>query len=119
MVTWADRLVLYALLGLGVVLLATTGSGGSARTAHIEGASTDEVASLREDATFEIPGPLGTTVVAVEDGAARIVSSPCPHDVCVGMGAVDAPGQAVVCVPNRVVVTVDGGGDPPADAVTR
>ena len=37
----------------------------------------------------------------------------------VKMGAVRTPGRAVVCVPNRVVVTVLGDGPTPTDAVTR
>ena len=119
MVTWADRIVLYVLLGLGIVLLAATGSGGEGGRVRIEGDATEEVASLREHGTFEVDGPLGTTVVVVEDGSARIVSSPCPHGTCVRMGEVRGAGEAVVCVPNRVVVAIEGGADAATDAVTR
>jgi len=119
MVTGADRLVLYALVGLAVVLFVAGGAGGAGSKVRIRGEAFEEVAPLRERATFEVEGPLGTTVVVVEDGAASIVSSPCPHRVCVGMGAVNSDGQAVVCVPNRVVVTIEGSGPAPTDAVTR
>jgi len=119
MVTGADRLVLYVLLGLAAVLFAAGGAGGTGTDVRIRGESFEQVAPLHERATFEVEGPLGTTVVVVEDGTASIVSSPCPHQVCVGMGAVSGAGQATVCVPNRVVVTVEGAGPAPTDAVTR
>jgi hypothetical protein len=119
MVTWADRLVLYTLVGLAVVLFAATGAGGEGAVVRVAGDAGCRVAPLSQNATFTLNGPLGKTVVVVQDGAARIASSPCPHKVCVGMGAVSGTGQAVVCVPNRVVVTVEGAGAGPADAVTR
>jgi hypothetical protein len=120
LLTWADRLVLYALVALGLALLAIPGSGGSAGFARIEGAGGLAVTvPLDADGRREVPGPLGTTVVEVAGGSVRIVSSPCPNQVCVRMGAIRNTGQAVVCVPNRVVVRVLGEGASPTDAVTR
>ena len=119
MITWADRLVLYALVGLAVVLFAATGAGGEGALVRVAGDAGSRVAPLDQNATFILKGPLGETVVAVQDGAARIIASPCPHKVCVGMGAVSGAGQAVVCVPNRVVVTIEGSAPASTDAVTR
>ncbi len=62
---------------------------------------------VERDAVYEFAGPLGTTLVEVRDGRARILDSPCPHP-CRHGGWVSRPGQAAACVPNRVVLQVTG-----------
>jgi hypothetical protein len=120
LVTFADRLVLYALVGAAVVLLLAGGGRGDGAAVRIAGdGGFERLAPLGSDRTVEVDGPLGTTVVGIAGGEARVLSSPCPHQLCVKMGAVRTPGQTAVCVPNRVVVTVEGDGPAPTDAVTR
>ena len=120
LLTFADRLVLYVLVGAALVLLLTGGGRGSGAAVRITGdGGFERLVPLGSDVTVEVAGPLGTTVVEVADGEARVLSSPCPHELCVKMGAVRTLGRAVVCVPNRVVVTVVGDGPTPTDAVTR
>lgn len=120
LLTFADRLVLYVLVGAALVLLLTGGGRGSGSAFRITGdGGFERIVPLGSDVTVEVAGPLGTTVVEIVAGEARILSSPCPHELCVKMGAVRMPGRAVVCVPNRVVVTVVGSGPTPTDAVTR
>ncbi len=120
LLTWADRLVLSLVIGIGVALFFVPRAGDGAGLAVIEGADGFETSvPLADDREFEVPGPLGVTVVQVEDGAVRIVSSPCPRQTCVTMGRAERPGDVVVCVPNRVVVSVVGGGPQRVDATTR
>jgi hypothetical protein len=114
--------VLYALVGTGAVLLAAAHGGGAAPaggTARIDAAGGwSRVVRLDEHARYEVPGPLGTSVVEVRDGAVRVVSSPCPGHVCERMGPARRPGESVVCVPNEVVVVVRGDAGA-TDATTR
>ena len=120
LLTFADRLILYVLVGAALVLLLTGGRRGSGSAVRITGdGGFERLVPLGSDVTVEVAGPLGTTVVEVADGEASVLSSPCPHELCVKMGAVRTRGRAVVCVPNRVVVTVVGDGPTPTDAVTR
>lgn len=122
LLTWADRLVLYALVGVGVVLLAAAHGGGAAPaggTARIDAAGGwSRVVPLDENARYEVPGPLGPSVVEVRDGAVLMSSSPCPGRVCERMGPARRPGESIVCVPNGVVVVV-GGDAGSTDATTR
>lgn len=116
--TWADRLVLYVIVGLGLLLLLVPHAGGGPRVVLVEGPAGFRAAvPLNEEMTFEVEGPIGTTVVVVGGGSARIVSSPCPHGVCVATGAISEPGEAAVCVPNGVVVRIASESGP--DATTR
>jgi len=120
LLTFADRLVLYVLVGVALVLLLTGGGRGEGTTVRITGdGGFERLVPLGSDINVEVAGPLGTTVVEVAAGEAGVFSSPCPHELCVKMGAVRTPGRAVVCVPNRVVVTIVGDGPTPTDAVTR
>ncbi len=60
---------------------------------------------LAADGRYEL---LGNTVV-VEGGAARMKWADCPDKLCVGHREVSRKGETIVCLPNRVTVTVRGG----------
>lgn len=66
------------------------------------------VVDLSEPVVVEVAGRLGVTRVAVGDGMARVVSSPCANRLCIRMGAARRPGDVIVCVPNGVVIAVEG-----------
>jgi hypothetical protein len=63
----------------------------------------------------EVPGPLGTTVVEIKDGNARVLDSPCPNKTCIAAGEISLNGQWLACLPNRVFVRIEGG---PSDGDT-
>ncbi|MCX8006792.1 MAG: NusG domain II-containing protein [Coriobacteriia bacterium] len=64
--------------------------------------------SLREDARYRVDGLAGSVILEVHHGTLRVVSSSCRDKVCIRAGSIDAPGEAVVCIPNGVTVTVEG-----------
>ncbi|WP_321367865.1 NusG domain II-containing protein [uncultured Desulfuromusa sp.] len=66
------------------------------------------VAPLDKDQRVELEGPLGVTVLQIENGAARIISSPCAHKVCIRMGEARHSGDLLACVPNDLVVSIEG-----------
>ena len=75
---------------------------------------------LDSDVTESVRGPLGETVISIENGTARIVSSPCPHKYCVRMGSISRRSEIIVCVPNHVFMTIRGGDEErPMDGVTQ
>ena len=63
----------------------------------------------------QCPYPL--TILA-EPGRIRIESSACPGGDCVRTGWADTPGQQIICLPNRLVISLSGAGNPSIDAVT-
>lgn len=83
--------------------------GGMADRAIIrqEGKVFAEV-DLRTKQKFEVGGPLGTTLIAVEPGRARVVSDPGPRQYCVRQGWLMHPGEIAICAPNRVSVQITG-----------
>jgi len=60
---------------------------------------------------------LGLNVVEVESGRISISKSDCPDGICVRQGWISGGVVPIVCLPNRVIITLDGG-DSDVDAVT-
>ena len=63
---------------------------------------------LSPDRTLHIHGPLGDSVIAVNNGRARFISSPCKGQVCVQTGWLQASGDLAACLPNRISLTLLG-----------
>ncbi|MDT8420866.1 MAG: NusG domain II-containing protein [Desulfuromonadales bacterium] len=55
-----------------------------------------------------VEGPLGMTRMEIKDGAVRVLSSPCPQKICIGMGEARRAGELLACVPNRIVARIEG-----------
>ncbi|MFP4301855.1 MAG: NusG domain II-containing protein [Spirochaetaceae bacterium] len=63
---------------------------------------------LDQDRTVEFEGPLhGHTVVEIEDGKARFVSSPCRDKICIAAGWLEEDQEWAACLPNRVFVQLN------------
>jgi hypothetical protein len=65
----------------------------------------DALVALNEDREYT-PGGLPAVRIAVRNGAVGFIASDCPDKICVHTGFLSLPGQAAVCLPNRVVVQV-------------
>lgn len=59
----------------------------------------------------DVPAADGHRAVAevAGDGRARMKESDCPDKVCVRTGWIAHPGQVIVCLPNKIVVRIEGG----------
>ena len=62
---------------------------------------------LDKDGIVSVDGPLGKTTVEIKDNRVRIQNSPCRNKLCVRQGWIKT--GALICLPNRVVVTIDRG----------
>ena len=64
---------------------------------------------LDTDTELLIESPNGATnLLKVEDGKAYMCEATCPDKVCVKMGAASEL-EPIVCLPNNVTVTLEGG----------
>jgi hypothetical protein len=119
-VTRGDRSVvvtvaLLALLAWPATLLSAAGRPDVAVVAGPSGISR---LALRPDRTVSVEGLQGPVAIQLRSGSARVVSSPCPDQLCVHQGSVSRAGAAVVCVPSGVTLRI-GGDDGALDAVVR
>ena len=62
---------------------------------------------LSEDGSFVLNG--GTNTLVIQDGKAWMSEASCPDKVCIGMGQIQYDGQIIVCLPNRLIVQIEGG----------
>ena len=73
--------------------------------------------SLTTDHVAHVQGPLGTTEVEIKKGRARIVRSPCKLKVCIKSGYIQYADRLSACLPNKVVVRIEGESQRGLDAV--
>ncbi|MCR3921020.1 MAG: NusG domain II-containing protein [Firmicutes bacterium] len=65
-----------------------------------------------EQRTIIVELPTGEAEVEVEDGRVRMHpmgKELCPQGICSHVGWVERSGDAIVCLPNRLVLTIVGG----------
>ena len=62
---------------------------------------------LSVDGEYTLGG--GTNVLVIKDGEAYMSYADCPDGTCVKTGRVSYRGQTIVCLPNKISVTIVGG----------
>lgn len=77
------------------------------------------IISLRDDKYLEVQGRVGLVHVDVRNGAVAITGSACPNHLCIREGWHSRRGEVIVCVPNGIVVRVEGSASQPAGPIVR
>ena len=72
---------------------------------------------LKTDHLAYVQGSLGTTEMEIKNGRARIVRSPCELKVCIKSGYILYADRLSACLPNKVVVGIEGDAQRGLDAV--
>ncbi|MDP2794850.1 MAG: NusG domain II-containing protein [Sulfurisoma sp.] len=57
---------------------------------------------------LDVVGPLGTTVIEVRPGRARVARDPGPRQYCVLQGWLTRPNAIAICAPNHVSLQLAG-----------
>lgn len=121
LLTIPDRILIMALLVLGVVSVLLLGAlrpeGGMILIQGEQGMVAK--VSMGVVDTVDVPGPLGMTRIAIGPEGARIIASPCPQQLCVRSGVIHRQGDLNACVPNRVVIRISGASKNAVDAIVR
>ena len=106
-----DWLVLAAGLAFCVAAFPLAWHGGPPERAIIrrDGAVFAEL-PLTQAKRLEVNSVLGTTVIEVEPGRARVLSDPGPRQYCVRQGWLTRPNAIAICAPNHVTLALTGNG---------
>lgn len=108
-ITLWDMVLAVATVALGVAFVAFGEAQVSGTQVAITGPGGKVLTfDLGQSRTMEVEGLKGRTVVSIDGGSVRFVSSPCPHKDCVRRGRISRSGEWIACVPNRVVATITG-----------
>lgn len=77
-----------------------------------------DLSTLTGPVTLDVPGARWPITVEADVGRVRIAHSDCPSQDCVRTGWVSRPGGQIVCLPNRLIISVVGHGEAEIDAVS-
>lgn len=103
-----DWLVLTIGILLVVGLSLRLAQGGGEAQVRIDGAEESWIYPLDADVEVEVLGPLGETHVHIHDGAVYVSESPCNQKICIAAGSISSPGTFIACLPNQVLVRIEG-----------
>lgn len=48
-----------------------------------------------------------TNILVIKDGAADMITADCPDQICVKHTPISNAGETIICLPNKVVVTIE------------
>ena len=117
--TRADKVLIAGLLAFNLFLFSGVDFSTSQGDWVVIEVDQKEVArlALAENRVLHVTGPLGETEVEVKDGQARIRRSPCSKKLCIKSGFIQYADRISACLPNRVVVRIQGNSHRGIDAV--
>ena len=108
----ASILVVSALFALTTLITRTEG-------AYVEIAQNGNIIGkypLDLDSVYTLNG--GTNILTVKNGEAYMSYSSCPDHTCENTGKISYVGQTIICLPNRISITVVGEPDNYVDFVS-
>lgn len=104
------------ILGLAVIVLAAgiwlatelLKEDGSVAVVTVNGNETARY-SLSEDAEIRLETEDGGyNILIIKDGKADVTEASCPDHVCVDQRSISRTGEAITCLPNKTVITIEG-----------
>lgn len=116
---WGDVIViLLCLLLAALSFFMLKKNGGGKKTLAVEAAGKEYSYSMDQDGVYQVQGRLGLSVLEVKDGTARFLESPCPTKSCVQHSAISSVGEWSACLPNEVLIRIEGKDSSDVDALS-
>lgn len=109
----ADIIIAAAVLvAAAIAFLCISSFASAGKTVKVEqNGSVIAELPLNEDAIYQVQsGGKTTNTVEIKNGAASVTSADCPDKICVHHREIKKSGESIICLPNKVVVSVDGAG---------
>jgi hypothetical protein len=105
--TWILLFLALALVCVAAAALLSRTATGETAEIYSDGQLLTTV-DLGRDDTFTITVDGGENQVVIADGKIYVSTATCPDQICVDHGPA-AAGSPVVCLPNRLVISLTGG----------
>ena len=94
------------LLGSIAAAIIMNRSGSGPRTAVIRCGDVRHELALDEDGLFRFDGI--DAEFEVKNGKIRLTEASCPDKICEKTGYIGSSGQSIICIPNKITVSVVG-----------
>ncbi|MBZ0125181.1 MAG: hypothetical protein C3F19_05370 [Rhodocyclales bacterium] len=104
-----DWAVLLAFAAATAALAPVAFQGGAAEKAVVrrDGVVVAEL-PLTQARRIEVQGALGTSVIEVQPGRARVAADPGPRQYCVRQGWLSQPNAIAICAPSHISLSIAG-----------
>ena len=116
-----DILLILLVLVIAAALLvyrAANRESGSSVEVTVDGALLMTL-PLDKDTSVVIGEGDHTNTLVIRGGEASVTAASCPDHVCIKRGTIRYDGETIVCLPNRLVVTVVNGADSGMDIISQ
>ncbi len=117
----ADIILLIVLVSVGLAstaYLAMSQTAGSKVIIESNGEMYGRY-SLLEDQVIDVKNGTESNRVVIKGGEVYVKKASCRNQVCVDTGRIDKAGQSIICLPNKLVVRIEGKGGGSYDAVSN
>ena len=101
------------LAGSAAFLLLRPKSGGHMARDTLDGKVVEEIdlSRVEQPYTLTLEGPGGfSNTITVEKGRICVSKAGCPDQICVHQGYISDGTTPIVCLPNRLIIEITGGG---------
>lgn len=132
----ADIILFIVLVAVGLaasafLAMSHADAGSDAKVVIESGGSPFATYPLSRDTVIIVPAPSGVkysdpkappadaddectqyryfNIVEIKGGEVSVTGASCKNQVCVRRGSISKTGESIVCLPNRLVVTIEGG----------
>ena len=108
--TTGDKILIAILILLAITSLFAINmkrQPGETCSIEVSGKLIDHL-KLSENRDLLVNGPIGETLIKIKNHKVRVTHSDCPEKICVKTGWIHKTGEFIVCVPNKVVIKIDG-----------
>ena len=105
--------------GAALLWIQLTKEEGAQVVVEVNGVKTASY-PLSEDNSVTIEGfGGGAKLLVIEDHVATVAKASCPDQLCVHQPDIQYQGQTIVCLPNRVVISIEGGDEADVDGIAE
>ena len=99
---------LIAISGIAFVFFLCTAKEGSVAHVTVDGKTYSRL-PLSEDAEIRVVCENGeVNTVTVKDGKVFVSAADCPDEICVSHRSINNVGESIVCLPHKLVITIEG-----------
>ena len=96
---------IFVAICVAALILLLSKKAGDTVVVTVDGALFGEY-RLDEDRTVKIRSQDGINVLVIEDGQAFVLDASCPDGICAQHRPILHDGESIICLPNKVVITV-------------
>lgn len=97
------------IMGVAAFFLYGFHNTGSYVVVTVDGTEVERI-SIQEDYETLITSEAGSNRLQIEHGVIKIAEADCPDKLCVHQRAIQREGESIICLPHKLVVTIEDDG---------